>query len=285
MTDTQLKERLAADVDDVEAPVDLLERVRAGGARRLRRRRRAGIAGSSLAVAAVAAVLIGVPTVRDRSDQAPVATPTATPTVTPTGTATSSGPWVDPIESEPDDHYAVLMTAETGGNLARDAAYREQILTMWQNTRAQESPKPGGPLTGNPWEALRGEPRIYWAANTPAGRMAIVVQHYRAPTPDPEVEYAQKGIYTTVALVRDDAHGRPTFQGFMRPHDPSSFPVFEVRDPGKPSYMVVVSLGRRLGWGPTPDKLTPLVFDDGVAVQQVPDSIFEQAVVDDIRSR
>lgn len=94
-------------------------------------------------------------------------------------------------------------------------------------------------------------------------RMAVVAQHYRVPNPDPEVKYGKTGIYTLVGLVRDDARGWPAFQGFMEPHDPSSFPIFDVRDPGKPSYFVAVGLGRRLGWGLTPDKLTPLVFDDG----------------------
>jgi hypothetical protein len=269
MTDTQLKEHLHAVVRDVEVAPDLLVRARLGGARRLRRRQFTGIAGASLAVAAVAGVLIGVPAVRDhRTDRPPVATTTKT--------ATPTGPWVDPIKTQPGDHYAVLMQHETGGDLAGDAAYLDQVRRVWEAKQRAESSSRHDPLNGNIWAALRGEPRIYWAGNTPAGRIALVVQHYQVPHPDPTVTYALTGIYTLVGIVRDDQNGRPQAGGFVFPYDPSSYPVFDVRDPGRPSLFVVIGLGKRLGWGLTRQQAVPMNFSDGVAVVQVPAASFEK---------
>lgn len=269
MTDTQLKEHLNAVVKDVEVAPDLLARARIGGAHRLRRRQFTGIAGASLAVAAVASVLIGVPAVRDhRSDRPPVATTTKT--------ATPTGPWVDPIKTQPDDHYAVLMQHETGGDLAGDSAYLDQVRMVWGANQRAAMPRHPDPLSGDIWAALRGDPRIYWAGNTPAGRIALVVQHYKVPHPDPSVKYALTGIYTLVGIVRDDPQGRPQFGGFVFPYDPDSNPVFDVREPGRPSLFVVIGLGKRLGWGLTRKQAVPMNFSDGVSVVQVPANIFEK---------
>ncbi len=53
MTETELKNRLTASVDEIEATPDVLDRVRSGGARRLRRRRLTTLAATTLAVVAV----------------------------------------------------------------------------------------------------------------------------------------------------------------------------------------------------------------------------------------
>ncbi|MFI5691196.1 hypothetical protein ACIA58_05115 [Kribbella sp. NPDC051586] len=275
MTETQLKERLTADVDDVEAPADLVDRARVGGARRLRRLRLTAVAGSSLAVAAIAVLAVAVSGVRDRADQPPVATPTPATTTQ----------WTDPITPNPTDRYAPLMTKSTGGDLAGDGAYLKEVRATWHDTQVKQRGHLIDPIAGDIWATLRGEPRIYWAGNSPAGRIAIVVQHYQAPRQKGDTKYAFNGIHTAVAMLRDDDQGRPKFAGFVVPYDDTGFPYFEIRDPGKPNFFVVVSMGKRLGWGLSPDKTTPFVFTDGVAVAEVPAAVITHGYISPLPAR
>jgi len=284
MTETQLKQQLSAGVEGIDAPPDLLERARLGGAHRLRRRRFTAVAASSLVVAAIAGATIAVPAVRDRADQAPVATPSA--------------PWVDPITPNPYDRYAALMKKDTGGDLAGDSAYLGQVLATWHDTQRKERGHLIDPVAGDVWAALRGEPRIYWAGNTPVGRVALLVQHYQGQPPDPAVTSSVKqpphptamstpaGISTVVALVRDDAQGRPKVREFVTAYDDFSFPYFKIQEPGQPNFFyVVVGMGKRLGWGLSPDKLTPMVFKDGVAVTKIPVAVMDQLYVGPLPAR
>jgi hypothetical protein len=276
MTETELKRRLHADVEEILAPSDLVERARLGGDRRLRRRRFAAITAGSLAVVAIAGTAVGVPAYRNRGGEAPIATPAPTQ-------------WVDPYPVRPDDPYAVLMKQDTGGDLANDSRYLADVLAVWAATRRKEQGRSRDPIGGDTWAALRGEPRIYWAGGTPAGRIAIVVQRYEVPHPNPDVKYALTGIYTTVAIVQDDAQGRPEVRGQAFPHNPQAFPVFSVQVPGKPSLVVVVGLGKRLGWGldanTPPGKIQSLPFRDGVAVLPVPDDQIERVHIEPLPPR
>ncbi|TCC11501.1 hypothetical protein [Kribbella soli] len=280
MTETQLRQRLRAGVNDIDAPSDLLDRARLGGARRLRRRRITALAASSLAVATIAGATFAVPAVRDRADQAQVATPT---------------PWTDPITPNPLDRYAPLMKMETGGNLAGDSAYLAQVLATWHYTQRKERGHLIDPVAGDVWANLRDEPRIYWAGNTPAGRVALMVQHYQVPRPSstvtpkaprPTAQSTPSGILTVVAMVRDDSQGRPKVREFVTPYDDHSFPYFTIRDAGQTSaYYVVVGMGKRLGWGLSHDKLTPMVFKDGVAVTKIPAAILGRVYIDPLPER
>lgn len=280
MTETQLKQRLSAGVEDIEAPSDLVERSRLGGARRLRRRRFTALAASSLAVAAIAGAIFAVPAVRDRADQAPVATPT---------------PWTDPITPNPLDRYALLMTGKTGGDLAGDSAYLAQVLATWHDTQRKDRGKLIDPVAGDVWANLRGEPQIYWAGSTPAGRIAIMVQHYQVPHPSstitpkaplPTAQSTPGGILTVVAMVRDDSRGRPTVREFVTPYDDYSFPYFTIRDPGKSTFCyVIVSMGKRLGWRLSDGTATPFVFKDGVAVPELPIALINRMYIDPLPER
>ncbi|TDO67652.1 hypothetical protein EV651_103565 [Kribbella sp. VKM Ac-2571] len=283
MTETQLKQRLSAGVEDIDAPSDLLDRARLGGARRLRRRRITALAASSLAVAAIAGATFAVPAVRDRADQAPVATPT---------------PWKDPITPNPLDRYARLMTKETGGDLAGDSTYLAQVLATWHDTQRKERGKLIDPVAGDVWANLREEPRIYWAGKTPAGRVALVVQHYQGRLPDPAATSSVKrppaptaqstprGIGTVVAMVRDDDQGRPKVREFVTPYDDFAFPYFTIRDPGQAdAYFVAVGMGKRLGWGLSRAELTPMVFQDGVAVTKIPADVIGRMYVGPLPAR
>jgi hypothetical protein len=87
-------------------------------------------------------------------------------------------------------------------------------------------------------------------------------------------------------MVRDDDQGRPKVMGFVTPYDDFSFPYFTIRDPGQPNaYFVVVGMGKRLGWALSRDKLTPMVFEDGVAVTAMPADVLDRVYIDPLPAR
>lgn len=63
-----------------------------------------------------------------------------------------------------------LLTAATRGDLAGDTDYLRDARTAFTKGMAAS---PGADQPGN---TLIGEPRVYWAGNTPAGKVAIVVR-------------------------------------------------------------------------------------------------------------
>ncbi|WP_328524577.1 hypothetical protein [Kribbella sp. NBC_00359] len=261
MTETELKRRLSAGVDDIEAPPDLLDRARVGGDRRLRRRRLTALAAGVLAVTALAGAAIGVPAFRDRADQAPVATST---------------PWMDPVTPAPDDPYAFLMKDETRGDLA-GTHFIDEVQAAWRRAKVEQHGKFGG-IRGNFWDSLRGSARIYWAGNTPAGRVAIVLQHYQAPTPDPKVKYALHGIYTAISLVSERGESRPEVGTTLFPN-PDRYPVFVVTK-GTTSVLVALDMGKPAGWSTIGGRpTTPLHYKDGVAVVALPLNVTPEEVV------
>jgi hypothetical protein len=269
MTDTELKHRLTADVEDIEAPPDLLERVRTGGARRVRRRGLTVVGASTPTVAVIAAGVVGVPALRDRAVQPPVATAT---------------PWVDPIKPAPDDDFAFLMKGDTRGDLAGNQSYLDEVLATWQATQRSQAGMPADPIGGNVSASLRGEPRIYWAGNTPAGRVALVLQHYLTPNPDPHTKYAYTGIHTLIAVISDNEQGRPQMGSTQFQHTEKQEPFFVVTK-NATNVLVAVDMGRRIGWGVDPQHATPLRFEDGVAAVVVPPNIADRVITWSLRSR
>lgn len=269
MTDTELKHRLTADVEDIEAPPDLLERVRTGGARRVRRRGLTAVGAGALAVAVVAAGVVAVPALRDRAVQPPVATAT---------------PWVDPITPAADDEFAFLMKGETRGDLAGNKKYLDEVLATYNARQKWQAGQPANPIAGNVAASLRGEPRIYWAGNTPAGRVALVLQHYLTPNPDPHTKYAYKGIHTLFAVIADDEQGRPRWTLTQFQHSENQ-DLFYVATKGSTNVFIAVDMGRRASWGVDPEHATPLRFKDGVAAVVIPPSAVDRAIVWPLRAR
>jgi hypothetical protein len=255
MTETQLKERLSADVEDIEAPSDLLERARAGGARRLRRRRFTALAGTALTVAAVVAGVATVPVLLDGSaPNRPAATPA-------------------PITPAADDPYAPLMNGETRGDLAGDTAYLDQVLTEWRRlTRGQALSRPGIAVI-----EVVGEPKVYWAGHTPAGRVAVVAQHVSIRAQG-QIKLALEGVYTLVGFIGEAKPGEPTpFLVGYPDRGTGRIPTYIASKDGA-NVIVAVDVGLPAGWSSGADakgrhQYTPLRFENGVSVLELPPAV------------
>jgi hypothetical protein len=254
MTEIELRQRLSASVDDIEVPSDLLDRVRLGGARRLRRRRITALAGTALAVTALVGSALAVPGLLDgRALDRPAVAPAS---VTPAA----------------DDPYSFLMKGKTRGNLAGDTGYLGQVLTASVFGRESALRERAGITI-----ELHGDPKVYWAGNTPSGRIAIVAQHFDVHSQG-NVKVGLKGIYTFVGFVADDNAGKPMLKGVQYPMpDADRVPTY-IASKGGTDTLVAVDIGRPAGWSAGPDangrhEYTPLLFEDGVSVLELPHNV------------
>ncbi|MGC4937130.1 hypothetical protein [Kribbella sp. DT2] len=246
MSETDLRERLTAGVADVEAPTDLLDRVRAGGSRRLRRRQLGALATTALAAVLVAGVAITAPGVL-RADRPEVA--------------------ATPSRAEP---YAQLTTGPTRGDLAGDRQYLSEILAAW---KAYTGP------TGEPVHVdLRGsEPHVAWAGRTPGGRAAIIAQRGYLAHPGDLPPRSEGTRHTMLGFFADGADGRPTLIKEAGPGigaigglmvGDAAHRTLVVIDDGTPTGLST----RRdyLADGTSRHRYDPLTFKDGVSITMLP---------------
>ncbi|MEU4606851.1 hypothetical protein AB0F43_28040 [Kribbella sp. NPDC023972] len=249
MTETELKQRLSAGVDDIEAPSDLLDRARVGGARRLRRRRLLALTTTTLAVAAVGGAAVAGPTLLELvQNDTPAAAPVA------------------------NDPYGFLMRTPARGDLADDQAYLDQVLTVWRTThRTSENYDRGI------FDRMRGEPKVYWAGNTPAGRVAIVAQ-YSDLRHHSNIQLDREGVHTLVGFVADGKDGKPVVIADAYPAPGVGLVTAAIAKKGDARALVVLDTGKKTGWsaGRTYDEeggsgrvYTPLRFKDGVSIVEL----------------
>ncbi|WP_328330862.1 hypothetical protein OHA70_09905 [Kribbella sp. NBC_00382] len=254
MTDTELKHRLTAAVDHIDAPSDLVHRVRKGGTSRLRRRRLTALVAAGLTLVAIA----GASTV---IQYLPTPAP-AHPNISDSGGIGSGDP------------YGFMMKGKTRGDLAGDKAFLAAAVTAWEQGRMKGYDKERGI-----YDDLRGESKVYWAGNTPAGKAAIVVQNSFLHEHG-NMQIDQEGIHTLVGYVGTDATGKTVYITGSYPTPGPSLDAAVVTGPAKKQQaMVVIDLGKDMGWaykreytkaGGSVRKYTPLKFEDGVSVVKVP---------------
>ena len=214
MTETELKNRLSASVDDIEASSDQLDRARLGGARRLRRRQFLALTTTTLAVAAVGGAAVAGPTVLDHlQNDAPAAAPVS------------------------NDPYGFLMKAPTRGDLADDQAYLERVLTAWRTTHRKSENYSRGIF-----DRMRGEPKVYWAGNTPAGRVAIVAQ-YSDLRHHSDIQLDREGVHTLVGFVADGKDGEPRVVADAYPAPGVGLATAFVATKGDTRTLIVLSAG------------------------------------------
>ncbi|MEU4396076.1 hypothetical protein [Kribbella sp. NPDC023855] len=248
MTDTELKERLGATVDGIEAPADLVHRVRTGGARRLRRRRFASLTATALSLVVLGGAGLVGPDLLDRSDQ------------------------VQPAKSVVTDPYGFLLKGSTRGDLAKDSAYLRQVVEIWNKSHATSANADRGIFND-----LRGEARVAWAGQTPGGKAAIVVQRAYLH-PHDNIQLEGEGIQTLVGYVAEDAAGKQTLIADSYPAPGSGLDLAFVTGGRTKALVVMDPTGGDFGFSPeriyTPGgstrKYEPLKFKDGVSVLGLP---------------
>lgn len=251
MTETELKRRLSADVDSVEAPPDLLDRARAGGASRLRRRRFLAAGAVALTTVVIGGVAVAAPTILDHRSDPPVAS--------------------RPGEGDP---YAFLMNGPTRGDLAGDKAYLKQVLAAWRSSHGKSINHSRGIF-----DHMQGDAQVAWAGNTPGGRAAIVVENSDLRNHS-DVQLYHEGVAALVGYVGDDKHGKPIVIGDDYPvpgaAQQAGFVVEKngtralvvLQMPGKP---IGASMGRTYATDGSVKRIfTPLTFRDRVSVVQLP---------------
>jgi hypothetical protein len=251
MTETELKQRLSADVDGLQAPPDLLDRARAGGARRLRRRQFIAAGAIALTTIVVGGAAITAPTILNHLSDPPVAS--------------------IPGQGDP---YAFLMNGPTRGDLAGDKAYIAQVLAAWRSSHGKSVNHSRGIF-----DHLQGDAMVAWAGNTPGGRAAIVLENSDLRHHD-DIQLDHEGVAALVGYVGDGKDGKPVVIGDDYPVPGASQQVgFVVEKNGTKALVVVQLPGKPIGWskgrtyaddGSVKRTFTPLTFRDRVSVVQLP---------------
>jgi hypothetical protein len=91
-----------------------------------------------------------------------------------------------------------LLTQPTKGDLAGDQEFLAQAITEWR-TGLTHSPF----ADQNIYDDMRGEPHVYWAGNTPAGKVAVVAQQVNIHLTNP-ARQNENGPRTAAGLVAID---------------------------------------------------------------------------------
>ena len=102
------------------------------------------------------------------------------------------------------DHVAAesLLNQATRGDLAEDKEYMSQVLAVWKGSVAT-MPNGGAQVASR----LHGTPRVIFAAETPAGRAALVVQPVTPRPEDADPHVAPNDV--ALGYVDSSANGRP----------------------------------------------------------------------------
>ena len=161
------------------------------------------------------------------------------------------------------------------GDLAGKSTYVQSVISAWNRNRATSRNAKSGIF-----ENLRGEPRVVWAGETPAGPAALVVQP--AAFPDrAAVTGAGPGDGTVVGFVGVDEERRPRVVDDSFSYDgvsPALQPLTAwFVDPGR-NVVAALELGRPLAWaqgwryhddGTRDRDWKPMTFRDGVSTARV----------------
>jgi hypothetical protein len=248
MSDIDLQHRMTTSVETVDAPSDLVDRVRRAGARRLRRRRFTAAAAVALSAVVVAGVATtGSSLLSDHGD-AGVAAVRIT-----------------------DDPYQFLLDRPTRGDLANDQTYLDEVVSTWNKSHKKSQNQDRG-IFDNLW----GDPHVAWAGRTPGGRAAIVVQQSYLRKHD-NLQIAE-GLYTLVGFIGEGTDGHSTLIADSYPAPGAGLITgFVTGSPRRA--LVVLDNGKKVGWsskriyaadGSNRLDYAPLKFTDGVSVVPLP---------------
>lgn len=247
MTETDLRDRLSAGVADVEAPADLLDRIRVGGGRRLRRRRATALVTGALTAMLVAGIAVAGPGMLHSRTPEVAATPSTA------------------------DPYAFLREGPTRGDLATTRAYIEDVLAAWAESH-RTSLNRGRGIFDN----LRGKAHVAWAGHTAGGPAAIVVQQAYLNRSDVR-NLGEQGVFTVAGFFGAGQDGAPTLIGDAYP-GPGRLGGFVV-GASDPHALIAIDDGTPLGLslrreylpdGSSLHRYDRLAFDQGISVTELP---------------
>lgn len=91
-----------------------------------------------------------------------------------------------------------LLTQPTKGDLAGDQAFLDEAIAQWR-TGLTHSPFTDQHI----YDDMRGEPHVYWAGNTPAGKAAVVAQQVNIHLTN-KARQNENGVRTAAGLVAID---------------------------------------------------------------------------------
>ena len=255
MTETELHRHLGETVDKFEPAPDLLDRVRAGGTRRLRRRRLTAVGATALSVLLAGSLAVAGPRILAGDD-----------------------PGVASVNAA--DPYGNLLKGKTQGDLSRDKQYLEEVTTIWQNSHTTS----GNNLRGI-FDDLRGKPKVAWAGNTPGGRAAVVVQqaylHAGKNFPD------DLGLRTLVGFIGAGTDGKQQLIADDYAPPGAGRAAGFLTGAGTAQAMVVLDQGKPVGYSTQREYLadgssrrvfTPLTFGHGVGIVRVPAGVTAESV-------
>ncbi|HEY4021210.1 MAG TPA: hypothetical protein VGM75_21160 [Pseudonocardiaceae bacterium] len=173
MDTEQFSDALRAAAETIEISPGFAQRVRLASQRRQRRHwYRTGVAGVATVALVIVGVGFGTGWIHDASR--PAQPSTATPSTV-----------VTPVLTPNDPRLAV----PTRGDLAGNAAFLDEVRQVWQDedTHLVFGPNPNPDVYGLAMAVQpTGQGHVYWAGNTPAGPVGIVLQRFTATRSAPQ---------------------------------------------------------------------------------------------------
>lgn len=191
MNETELSRLMQGATEGLELPTDLAARALAGGRRRKLRHKVVTV--TTAVAASVVVVTAGVVVLDEQPPKKDVGVIYERPDMQQCGTADGqpAGQQTGAINDR--------LHAPTKGDLAGDEAFLAEVTTAWRDGLSVAPAAASGY-----YDNRLGDPHVYWAGNTPAGRAALVLQEIDVPD-NGQTPASQTGRRTVEGLVAIDA--------------------------------------------------------------------------------
>lgn len=192
MNEAELSRLMRSATEDLELPPGFATKVPEGARRRRSRRRIVTV--TTAVAASVMAATAGVVTLRDdQPHKDDVGVIYERPDMQQCGTTD------DQPAGQQTGGINDRLHTPTKGDLAGDEAFLGEVTTAWRNGLSVAPAAASGY-----YDDRLGDPHVYWAGNTPAGRAALVLQEVDVPD-NGQTPAGERGRRTVEGLVAIDA--------------------------------------------------------------------------------